>query len=218
MKKHKLFKNPILLFTAICGILGAASCGKTDKSTTGTDSDSIAVMEMVDAVTASYHAYLTKDSIGQIKVGMSVNDIPKSVDNLYDYKTQGASPDAVTITFYTNEDEGREQFVAYDFGQGVIDVLNVIGNGVKVATDSGELGMGDSFKKVLALPGVKAEWSGYDDSGMWYWTWNGIWFAPSQDVLPEQLSKLLYHSSQEPTIDDFSDEVTIGFIGTGLPF
>lgn len=79
-------------------------------------------------------------------------------------------------------------------------------------------GIGDSFANVLSIPGVQAEWIGYDDGGMWYWTWDGLWFAPSQQGLGEILSRKLYDSKETPSAADFSDDVKVGFIGTGLPF
>ena len=114
---------------------------------------------------------------------MDINAVPDSVPGLYVRKVNGASPDAVTIDF---EDEDGERFIAYDFGEGKIDVINLIG--------------------------------GYDGGGMWYWRWEGLWFAPSQDNLPTVLSRRLYHSESAPTSADFTDDVTVGFIGTGLPF
>ena len=212
--KHS--KTKVLLTSAaLCSLYLHNSCGNSHKESIS-DSDSIAVMEMVETVAASNApAHISKDSIGKIYIGMPMHEIQDSVPALYTRKENGASPDAVTVTF--SNDNG-EQFVAYDFGEGKIDVLNVIGTDVAVMSPQGDIRLGDSFRKVLELPGVESEWSGYDDSGTWYWTWNGLWFAPAQDKLPSKLSQLLYHSDKEPTADDFSDEVSIGFIGTGLPF
>lgn len=192
----------------------ASSCGNSNKNET-TDSDSIAIMDMVETVVAANTTYIDKDSIGAVYIGKPITELADSVPNLYTSKENGASPDAVTVTF-SNPD--GEQFVAYDFGEGKIDVLNVIGTDIKVKSPEGEFGLGDSFSKVLQLPGVTAEWLGYDDSGMWYWTWEGLWFAPSQDKLSPELSRLLYNSETEPAASDFSEENTVGFIGTGLPF
>lgn len=202
---------------AIYGVILAAvltSCGHSG-SQKEAESDSIAVMDMVETVASEYRAYLTKDSIGSIWIGQELSEIPDSVPGLYNKKEPGATPDAVSVVFRQN---GEEEFVAYDFGEGKIDVLNVIGSGVKIHTPHGEIGLGDSFAKVFELPGVKAEWSGYDESGMWYWTWEGIWFAPDQTNLPKELSQKLYHSGHAPTEKDFIDSIGIGFIGTGLPF
>ncbi|MDE6335448.1 MAG: hypothetical protein K2L34_02650 [Muribaculaceae bacterium] len=203
----------------ICITLGAValtSCGG-HKDTASGDTDSIVAENPVDTVVAQMPpVYITKDSIGCIKIGMPINEVPHEVEGLYTRRDNGASLDAVTIDF-VQDDHAR--FVAYDFGEGKIDVINLIGQDVKVQTLKGDLGIGDPMVAVLDLPGVTAEWSGYDDGGMWYWKWQGLWFAPAQENLSQALSQRLYHSGQAPTIKDFQDEgVTIGFIGTGLPF
>ena len=64
-------------------------------------------------------------------------------------------------------------------------------------------GIGDKFSNVLQLPGVETEWSGYDNSGTWYWKWEGLWFAPSQETISENLSRRLYQPIQAPTPADF---------------
>lgn len=203
------------LIMAVC-LLALASCGKGGNGKQA-DSDSIATVEPVAVETdsTSVAVYITKDSIGGVKIGMPVREVPDSMPGLYTRKENGASPDAVTMVF---ADGDKESFIAYDFGEGKVDVLNLIGNGIKVNAPRGAFGLGESFGKVLELPGVKAEWAGYDDTGMWYWTWEGLWFAPSQENLPDMLSRRLYHSTAAPTIADFTDDVTVGFIGTGLPF
>lgn len=203
----------------ICITLAAVtltSCGG-HKDTAAVDTDSLMTENPVDTVVAEMPTvYITQDSIGAIKIGMPIGDVPQAVEGLYTRKENGASLDAVTIDF-VQDDHAR--FVAYDFGEGKIDVINLIGQDVKVQTLKGDLGIGDPMATVLDLPGVAAEWSGYDGSGMWYWKWQGLWFAPAQENLSQALSQRLYHSGQAPTMKDFQDEgVTIGFIGTGLPF
>lgn len=204
------------LFYFVMLVLLATGCGKGSSASTS-DSDSI-VENNIDAIEAPDSIptiYITRDSIGPIHIGMPINEIPDSIAGLYDKKLNGASQDAVTVEF--NNQYGSS-FVAYDFGENKVDVLNLIGNYVKVKAPRGDFSLGDSFWRVLELPGVKAEWAGYDDSGMWYWNWEGLWFAPSQENIPEALLRRLYHSDVPPTQVDFTDEVTIGFIGTGLPF
>lgn len=204
-----------LFFLAVASLM-FYGCSKGNKNEAA-DSDSVAI-ELNDSTEAQPSGpteYISRDSIGAIRIGMPMNEIPDSVAGLYTKKVNGASQDAVTVEF---SNEWGESFVAYDFGDGKVDVLNLIGNYVKVKAPRGDFSLGDSFRKVLELPGVKAEWAGYDDSGMWYWNWEGLWFAPSQENLPELLARRLYHSDMPPTQADFTDEVTVGFIGTGLPF
>ena len=206
MKKTFLF--------ALASIVLASCSGNSSKTTV--DSDSITdVLEETDEVRETANNLLTKEGVGSIWIGQSINDLPDSIPGLYNYKEMGASPDAVTIEF-----KGPQggHFVAYDFGEGKIDVINLIDSSVKVDAPRGEFGIGDKFNNVLQLPGVEEEWSGYDDVGTWYWKWNGVWFAPSQESISESLSRRLYQSEQAPTRADFDDNVTIGFIGTGLPY
>ncbi len=188
---------------------------KQNGQSVSTESDSVAIAEMVEEVVSTYRAELTKDSIGAIAIGAEMHTLPHSVEGLYDQREPGASADALTMMFRQN---GEDEFLAYDFGEGKIDVINAVGRGVKVVVPEGEIGLGDRFSMVLSLPGVKPEWTGYDDGGMWYWVWEGIWFAPNQESLPEELSKLLYNSNQAPEAKDFPDTITVGFLGTGLPF
>lgn len=208
--KNLLFKIMALTFSGFA----LASCGGGNGGHHA-DSDSVSFPESSVETSTVVKNYLTKDSIGHVYVGKPLAELPDSVPGLYSHKENGASPDAVSVTF-SNAD--GQQFVAYDFGEGNVDVINVIGEDIYVATPDGEIKMGDSFKKVLQLPGAKAEWSGYDDSGSWFWTWEGIWFAPAGDRLTPELSKVMYQSSTEPTAEMFSEEVPVGFIGTGLPF
>lgn len=204
------------IIIAAIGVLALTGCGGR-RQTTVADTDTVATENPADEIMAEMPVvYLTKDSVGEIRIGMSINDVPYAVEGLYTRKENGASPDAVTIEF-VQDDHAR--FVAYDFGEGKIDVVNLIGHDVKVKTLKGDLGIGDPMADVLDLPGVKPEWSGYDGNGMWYWTWEGLWFAPAQENLSQTLSQRLYHSGQPPTMKDFQDEnVAVGFIGTGLPF
>ncbi|MDE6422246.1 MAG: hypothetical protein K2K95_02360 [Muribaculaceae bacterium] len=204
-----------LIFIAL-GAVALTSCGG-HKSDTVVDTDSIVTENVADEMEAELPTvYLTKDSIGSVSIGMPIGDVPHQVEGLYTLRENGASPDAVTIDFIQND---HARFVAYDFGEGKIDVINLIGPDVKVKTMKGDIAIGSPMALVLDLPGVKPEWSGYDGNGMWYWTWEGLWFAPSQNDLSQGLSQRLYHNGQAPTIKDFQEEnVTIGFIGTGLPF
>ena len=221
-----------LRYVALAAI-GAAllsGCGKS-KNEAAMATDSIAADNLNpadDAVAWVPVPYLTSrhigpadtlgviDTVAGLHIGMPVSQIPDSIAGLYNLKRNTDSGDAVAIEFL---EDGVERFVAYDFGEGNIDVINIIGGDVKVKTMKGDLTVGSPMTAVLNLPGVQAEWSSYDGNGMWYWTWEGLWFAPSQENLSTELSHRLYHSGQAPTMKDFEDdEVTIGFVGTGLPF
>lgn len=205
----------IMMLSAVgCLVLAGCSGNKKEK-VVESDSMSEPVEIATETQGESTVAFITKDSIGHIFVGMPLHEVPDSISGLYTHKENGASPDAVTITF---SDSDGEEFISYDFGEGNIDVLNVVGKNIKVNGPDGYFGLGDQFAKILDLPGVETEWSGYDGGGSWYWVWDGLWFAPSQETLTETLSKSLYNYDSAPSTSDFSDNVTIGFIGTGLPF
>ena len=206
----------LLIIPAVSALV-ITGCGGGNKNMTA-DSDSIypdMTSETVETVVPVASSYITKDSIGHIFIGMTCHEVPDSVAGLYNHKENGASEDAVTITF-SNPD--GEQFISYDFGEGNIDVLNVIGRDIKVKAPDGDFGLGDKFTRVLDLPDVKTEWSGYDGGGSWYWVWDGLWFAPSQETLTDSISRRLYNYDTAPIRSDFTDDITIGFIGTGLPF
>ncbi|MBD5358474.1 MAG: hypothetical protein HDR88_16055 [Bacteroides sp.] len=204
-----------IIISALWAVILTACGGSKKEVLSEFDSVLEEVELLTDSVVRKPMAYITKDSVGVIKIGMSINNVPDYAPDLYDKKLDGASEDAVTVTF---SDSDGEKFIGYDFGEGKIDVINVIGKDVKVKAPKGEFGIGDKFAKVLELPGVTAKWSGYDGGGSWYWVWEGLWFAPSQDTLTETLSRRLYYSGSAPTVVDFNDDITIGFIGTGLPF
>jgi len=203
-----------IIYTALF-VLTLSSCGRSQKNEIS-DSDTNTVAEIATTVDVERrHTYITKDGVGAVLIGTPVNSLPDSMPGLYTSKENGASPDAVTVDF---SDENGQQFVAYDFGEGNIDVINLIGTDIYVDAPEGSFGLGAPFSKVLELPGVEAEWSSYDENGMWYWIWEGLWFAPAQENLPEELASKLYRSGQAPDSKDFTEKVTVGFIGTGLPF
>lgn len=205
-------KNMLWAFAALL----AAGCGGNKPQGPIADSDSVALHDIEAVVEAVGNSCrITKDSVGQVAVGMSLAELPDRIAGLYSHKEQGASPDAVTVTFSNGD---GEQFVAYDFGEGTVDVINVIGRDVHVGGPDCEFGLGAPFSRVLSLPGVEAEWAGYDNGGCWYWIWEGLWFAPSQEGLSVPLASKLYHSGQAPVASDFTGSETVGFIGTGLPF
>lgn len=210
MRKQQLLAIPLLLL---------ASCANHQKSDALPESDSSEQARDISyesEATGHNDIIITKDSVGSVWIGQSVNEVHASVEGLYTSKENGASPDAVTIVFKGPE---GERFIAYDFGEGKIDVINLIDTVVKVDAPRGRFGIGDSFAHVLELPGVEEEWiSGYENSGTWYWKWEGLWFTPSQETISENLSRKIYNSQEAPTVSDFDDSVTIGFIGTGLPF
>jgi len=210
-------KTGITLIAAAALVISACGGGKTSEADTTATGDSTKI-EIADA---GEQLWLIKaDSIYStsgvaLRTGTEINSLPESISGLYDKIAKESGMDALEISFM----RGSEQiFMALDFGEAKADLFIVTSDHIKVATPlEGVLSLGSPFADVLALPGVKAEWSGYDGEGTWYWQWEGLWFGPAQDHLSEALSKKLYDSKSHFTADDFKD-VTIGFLGTGLPF
>lgn len=220
MTHMKTFQHKkLLLLATLVVFLFTVSC-KNKSALNESNSDSIQTVneqtaDLREEAMSETKFYLTADSLQQIKIGMPVNDIPGFIDGLYEEKTYGESPDAVALVFHHN---GKESFITYDFGEGNIDVIDLLDGNVRIATPMGDLGIGDGFLKVVKLPGVEPEWVEIENSGSWYWVWNGLWFSPALDTVNERLSRKLFNPDDTPEITDFDNSVTIGFAGTGLPF
>lgn len=195
--------TPILL-------LAACNHGKT----TATDTAAIDTAMAEEAAELAHTYYLTKDSLGPVKVGMLRDSVAPAVTWLYDQITREETPDALEYDFV---DGNSVSFSALDFGENRLDVIMLSDTLVGVETPQGVLKLHMPFTAVLDLPGVTTEWSGYDGEGSWYWRWQGLWFAPGENI-SESLSQRLFNSTQAPTHVDFSGNETIGFIGTGLPY
>lgn len=199
-------------------LLAAASCGPGGHNSAA-DTDSA----FIDSATAREEAILdsaasltlTADSIGCIRIGMAVDRIPGTVAGFYASTTLDSTPDAQTISF--NDPQGDPLFTAYDFMEGKVDVIALNGTRYGVATPGGELRIGDEFPKVLALPGVRSEWQGLDDNGVWWWTWQGLWLGPDEAGMSESLSEKMCDPRRPPMASDFSG-VKTGYIGTGTPY
>ena len=199
-------------------ILASCNGNKSGNIVRDEDADTTVVIESLspaDELKTFRVHYLTADGIDDIKIGMSVNDIPKFIETLYSRIEPGSISDAMTIAFY---EEDKETFIAYDFGEAAIDVITLSGDAVKVKSPDGDLSIGTSFMKVVNLPDVYAEWVDNEGIGTWYWRWNDLWFGVAPETINEKLSKTLYGQNTVPEADDFNENVKIGFIGTGLPF
>ena len=195
-----------------------ASCGtkglKEDRQDSMDMSDSTAGTE-VSAVLGDSVFYITADSIGAVHVGEKISALPPVVDYLYDAMVTTPTPDAMAYTFLLNN---VPQFTVYDFMRGEVDVIALEGNALSVNTPDGELRVGDSFKRVLGLKGVESEWIDLDDTGVWYWKWNGLYFGVDETNLSDEQGEALCDGKLPPRASLLGDEVKIGYIATGLPF
>lgn len=195
-----------------------ASCGtkglKEDRQDSMDMSDSTAGTE-VSAVLGDSVFYITADSIGAVHVREKISALPPVVDYLYDAMVTTPTPDAMAYTFLLNN---VPQFTVYDFMRGEVDVIALEGNALSVNTPDGELRVGDSFKRVLGLKGVESEWIDLDDTGVWYWKWNGLYFGVDETNLSDEQGEALCDGKLPPRASFLGDEVKIGYIATGLPF
>ena len=203
------------LILAAAAALSFASCGGNKQNGESANSDSAQTLEMESTVAGPTTYYLTADSIGPVRVGEEISDLPAAVPNLYDVMITTETPDAMAYTFLLSN---VEQFTIYDFMEGKVDVIALEGNSRSINTPKGELRVGDEFKKVLELDGVESHWETLDDSGLWYWKWNGLYFAVDETGISEDLSTALCSNRQTPRAALFTPDVKIGYIATGLPF
>lgn len=220
--KLSTIKKSLFFLAAACMLLIFASCSGGKGAGAGSDSDSSAAdlsaeTEMTEVITLCSDSIYTARGEA-LPVGISVSALPESIEGLYD-RIEEESSDGVTQFHFMQGDDYI--FTGIDFGEGKVDLL--MANTFKVSAPSGASGdapvtLSVPFSEVLALPGVVPEWVDFDDTGMWYWTWHGLWFAPDQSHLTPGLSSRLYNEEEMPRPVDFDDSVTVGYMGTGCPF
>ncbi len=220
MKRKMIFKT----FAVALAVLLLPACGSrgthdsvTDSSSRGEELDLGAGDESQEGV----RVMLTSQGLGSVRVGESLTSLPDSVPGLYDSILVQEGEDCRTLTFARSTDRGITMypFSILDFGNNLVDVILLNDDQCGVENpQGGVITLSTPFKSVLSLPGISARWEEVEGSGAWYWTWEGLWFQPSLDNPGDSLGARLYDGRSAPQISDFSDEVTIGYIGTGLPF
>ncbi len=205
------------LYTVGIFLLLLASCNgnKTETAGYSAKSDSARTESMESPVAGPVEFFLTRDSIGPVRVGEKISDLPQAVANLYDVVLTTETPDAMAYTFLLAD---VPQFTIYDFMEGKVDVIALEGNARAINTPDGEMRTGDEFSKVLALKGVESEFQNFDDSGIWYWKWNGLYFGVDETGISESLGAALSEGKRPPRASEFTPDVKIGYIATGLPF
>lgn len=208
MKKQILMCGALAFLLAACG-------GKNGTTVTENASDSAETVAMESPVAGPVDYYLTSDSIGPVRVGYEISDLPAAVPNLYDMMLTTETPDAMAYTMMLAD---VPQFTIYDFMEGKVDVIALEGNSRSIMTPNGEIRVGDEFAKVLALPGVQSEFESMDDMGIWYWKWHGLYFGIDETNLPESFGNALSEGKRPPRASEFTPAVKIGYIATGLPF
>lgn len=213
--------NSTLLLTLVSA-LSLASCGgknASNDSIATVDSDKAAEAAAMPDTLPTY--YLTSEGLGPVKIGMNVNDLPLDIPGLYTGRTVENDYESTAYVF-TNEDAPEAfsyPFTVIDFGGDKVDVIILNDEQCAVAVPQGDdITLSSPFAAVLALPGVKATWESLEGNGAWYWTWEGLWFQPSLDNPGDEVAKKINDGKSAPVASDFSKDVTIGYIGTGLPF
>lgn len=194
------------------------SCGGREKDG-GKDSDSVAVAPVVEKPVEVKEAYITREGIDTIRVGMKITDIPEQVEGLYDAFNPGADIRDIEALQYDFSLDGNVRFSVLDFGEGKVDVVFVGDYSVGVEQPDGAdpIVMGDKFSRVLDLKGVTSKWNPYDSMGFWAWEWNGVWFMVDKEGINEQNSMKLFNPDKAPSKADLAN-IKVGYIGTGLPF
>lgn len=205
----------IHIYVTVASVMIFASCGGNKKDTNAYESDSASTSEMLSDIAGPVDYFLTQDSIGPIRVGETISSLPAAVPNLYDVMLTTDTPDAMAYTFLLAD---IPQFTIYDFMEGKVDVIALEGNARAIQIPDGELRVGDEFTKVLSLPGIQSEWEGFDDGGVWYWKWNGLYIGVDETNIPEKLGEALCDGKRPPRAAAFTSDIKVGYIGTGLPF
>lgn len=197
------------------GLLSMASCSGKDQKTAETIRVEPSQQTELPKKAVS-DAQLTPLGVDPIRTGMRISEIQPKIENLYDSIARQSGYESNCYYFYLN---GNHRFTVYEFDSGIVNVVSVDNRSIVVNGNGGkELRLGDSFKKVLSLKDVNAVWQAGDGDGMWCWNWQGIWFYPDQENLPDVLAHKLYNQTSAPQASDFNEDIEIGYMGTGLPW
>lgn len=215
MKAYVLIILSALFIFTSCG--GRGKSDSDTQKTVNDGADSAAAISSADQSGEESYFYLTSEGIGPVRIGDKVNSLPASVEGLYTDIARSNDSQGMEYAFRTNR---GISFIAHDYLEGTIDLIILESDDVKVKSENGSFGLGDSFDNVLALPGLTTEWYSREDNGhgLWYWKSDGLWFTVDQEKLTPALQMKLYSSDHAPEASDFDQSVKIGYIATGVPF
>lgn len=208
-------KTTLIILTALLPLLGACSGHKAYR---GSDSDSALVAEArndIDSIDSEPMPVLTPEGLGQIRVGMPIDSLPEGVENLFDQVEMDETPDATVLAFSL---QGDPMFSIYNFGDGTVDVISLNSTLLGFNTDNGVIHLGDPLVSLLNVRGVSTDFASMDDSGMWYWKYNGLWISPDPAQCRPALINALSDRNNPPASALVDSTVSIGYIATGLPF
>lgn len=212
---RKSQKNAVKVVGFIISLLLVASCSETQEKPNDTVTiEPDRTPELPKKVVNDVN--LSPQGVGPIRIGMRISEIKPKVENLYDSIARQGGYESNSYYFFL---DGNQRFTVYEFDSGIVNVISADNRSVVVSGSNGnELRLGDSFRKVLNLKDVNSVWQSADGEGMWCWNWQGIWFLPEQEDLPDVLAHKLYNQTSAPRPSDFPEDVQIGYIGTGLPW
>lgn len=207
----------IYFLAALIAIMCLVSCNNKEAEVkNGEVNDSAQTAEQESPVAGPTEYYLTQDSIGPVKVGEKISDLPAAVPNLYDNISSAQYAGGKAYTFNLADDQ---QFTAYDItNDDKVNYIELVSNGRGIDTPDGVIRIGDDFEKVLALKGVFSEWNQSDDGGMWYWRWEGLVIGVDLTTVSDKFADMLCNGNQAPKASLFTSKVKVGYIGTGYPF
>ena len=211
----KMKKNYSIGGMIIPGLVILSGCGNSRDGKVTEDTTAMTEEVREDTVALPKRYVLSATGIGPLTVGMPIKEWPEETEGLYEYVEASEGGDANQYNFIGENDPA---ITVLDFGGGKADLLIVDDPRIEAQVGDTVVNMTTSFSRLLTLPGVKASWEQLDDEGMWYWKCSGLWFAPSLEHLPPKLADKLYNSERAPTAEDFPEDITIGYIATGLPF
>lgn len=210
-------KSGLVIWLIITLLIMPACSGRSGEGKESVTVDTEEIVSAEEEEEEMCPLYLNARGFDNIKIGMRIAEIPPQSTCLYDSIVLERGYDSKSYSFLF---KGQRRFTVYEFESGVVDVISADDESVSVQTPDGEaLTLGMPFSKVLALKGVNPVWQSADDGeGMWCWTWRGIWFQPDQQNLNDELAHTLYSPANNPTRSQFTDDIVIGYIGTGLPW
>lgn len=191
-----------------------AGCSGNKQKASG-DSDSAFIEEAELAADSVTIPDLTAKGLGPLTVGMSLDSIPEGVAGLYDIIDSDGTPDALVYTFMLGD---QQMFEAFTFDGKTLDMISIDSPEIPVSVSGGTLHLGDPMVNLLKLRGVTTEYVTADDSGQWYWRYEGLWFYPDPAKCSEKLIEALGNNHNPPSASLVPDDLPIGFIATGLPF
>ncbi len=211
-----------VMMVAVLALL--CMCGRKDSATADKISGDTAVIKSevdktVNEKSGSGLPILTADSLGTVRIGMTIDSLPPVCEAFYDSIGRISESEYAEYVFSRR---GEPMFAVLDFGSGRVDLITLLSPEIGVVAGTTELHIGDNFHRLLSQRATQAEWAGYDAVGRWTWTNGGVWYMPDENlgnsVAAQKLLKHLYDSMAAPDPEDFPEHVTIGYIGTGLPF